>query len=167
MENLLAGWLVVLFYGVLTLFGSFNAELSHFDKFQTIWFCISIVFFVYTQSNVKTVLFQTIQFSLSTQFSSIWPIDRTLSGTTAPIQSGPGSDSNEGVLHIPKALPSDCLVSYLGHLLGESYPFAEMQSVYSAAAADWTKKLAEITLNAKGTVLKKISVSCIVHFFLG
>ena len=25
------------------------------------------------QLNVKTVLFQTIQFSLSTQFSSIWP----------------------------------------------------------------------------------------------
>ena len=25
-------WLVVLLYGVSTLFGSFNAELSHFDK---------------------------------------------------------------------------------------------------------------------------------------
>ena len=32
---------------------------------------------------------------------------------------------------------SDCLVSYPGHLLGESYLSAEMQSVYSAAAADW------------------------------
>ena len=30
----------------------------------------------------KTVLFQTIQFSLSTQFSSIWHIDKTLSGAT-------------------------------------------------------------------------------------
>ena len=29
---MLFGWLVVLFYGVSTLFGSFNAELSHFDK---------------------------------------------------------------------------------------------------------------------------------------
>ena len=29
--------------------------------------------------NLKTVLFRTIQFSLSTEFSSIWPIDRTLS----------------------------------------------------------------------------------------
>ena len=28
----------------------------------------------------KTVLFQTIQLSICTQFSSIWPIDRTLSG---------------------------------------------------------------------------------------
>ena len=44
--------------------------------------------------NVKTVLLQTIQFSLSTQFSSIWPIDRTLSGATTQNQSEPGSDRN-------------------------------------------------------------------------
>ena len=68
--------------------------------------------------NVKTVLFQTIQFSVSTKFSFIRPIDRTLSGATRPGQSGPGSDGNEGVLRIPQsssiteASPSDCLVSY-------------------------------------------------------
>ena len=33
---------------------------------------------MYAVSMSKTVLFQTIQFSISTQFSSIWPIDRTL-----------------------------------------------------------------------------------------
>ena len=66
----------------------------------------------------KTILFQTVLFSISTQFSSIWPIDRTLSGATTPGQSGPGSNGNEGVLHIPQcssitgASPSDCLVSY-------------------------------------------------------
>ena len=32
--------------------------------------------------------------------SSIWPIDKTLSGATTPGQSGPGSKGNEGVLHI-------------------------------------------------------------------
>ena len=48
---------------------------------QTIQFGISTVF-VHTQLNVKAVLFQTIQFSISTQFSSIWSIDRTLSGVT-------------------------------------------------------------------------------------
>ena len=32
--------------------------------------------------------------------SSIWPIDRTLSGAAASWQSGPGSDDNEGVLRI-------------------------------------------------------------------
>ena len=49
----------------------------------------------------KTVLFQAIQFSMSTQFISIWPIDRTLSGATTPDQSDSGSDDNEGVLCIP------------------------------------------------------------------
>ena len=34
--------------------------------------------------------------------SSIWLIDRTLSGTTTPGQSRPGSYNNEGVLHIPQ-----------------------------------------------------------------
>ena len=52
------------------------------------------------QLNVKTVLFQTIQFSIITQFSSIWPVDRALSGATTPGQSGPGKDSIEGVLCI-------------------------------------------------------------------
>ena len=47
----------------------------------------------------------------------IWPID----SATIPGQSGPGSDSNEGVLHIlqsysiTEASPSDGLVPYLGH----------------------------------------------------
>ena len=46
--------------------------------------------------------------------SSIWPIDRTLTGTTTLGQSGPGSDSNEGILQIPQSSgtgnsPSDCL----------------------------------------------------------
>ena len=94
-------WLVG-FYGVSTRFGSFNAVLN-FKQFS---FFISIVY-VYKKLNVKTVqlnvkivLFQTIQFSLSkqfkyqrvlfqtipfnisTQFSSIWPIDWILSGAT-------------------------------------------------------------------------------------
>ena len=55
---------------------------------------------------------------------------------------------NQGVmvmkeaLHIPQssrtgALPSDGLMSYLGHLLGEYYPSAEMQLVYSTALTSW------------------------------
>ena len=61
-------------------------------------------------------------------------------------QSGPESDGNEGVLFIPQnssitgVSPLDCLVSYPGHSLGESYPSAEMQSVYSIAPADWNGK---------------------------
>ena len=33
---------------------------------------------------------------------SIWPIDRTLSDASTSSQSGPGSDCNECVLHIPQ-----------------------------------------------------------------
>ena len=55
--------------------------------------------------------------------SSIWPIDRTLSGATTLGQSGPGSDGNKRVVRIPQsssitgALQSDFLVSYPGYLL--------------------------------------------------
>ena len=75
--------------------------------------------------------------------SFIWPIDRTLSGVTSSDQSGPASDGNEGILRIPQSFsiteisPLDCLVSYRGHSLGDSCSSAEMQSVYSAAPAEW------------------------------
>ena len=99
-------------------------------------------------------------------FSFIWPIDRSLSGTTNPGQSGPGSDGNEGVpriLHgssITEASASDCLVSYPGHFLWRSYPSTEMQSVYSNAQADmattwlmdwfwWHVKLSRVVLCLK------------------
>ena len=49
----------------------------------------------------KTDLFLIIHFIISTQFSSIWPIHRTLSGAITPGQSERGSDGNEGVLRIP------------------------------------------------------------------
>ena len=73
---------------------------------------------------IKTVLFQTIQFCISTQFSFIWPIDRTLSGATTLGQSAPGSNGNKGLLHIPQsssitgASSSDCLVSHTRTLIG-------------------------------------------------
>ena len=79
---------------------------------------------MYTVSMSKTNLFQTIQVSISTQFSSIWFIDRTLSGATILGQSEPGSDGNGEVLRISQSScitgtsPSDCLVSYPGHSLG-------------------------------------------------
>ena len=43
---------------------------------------------------IETVVFQTIQFSISAQFSSIWTIDRTLSSATTPGQRGPWSNGN-------------------------------------------------------------------------
>ena len=92
----------------------------------------------------KTGLFQTIQFSTSTEFSFLWPIDSKLSGVTTPSQSWPGNDGNKGVLRIPQsssnygASPLNCLMLYQGHSLGKSYPSAEMQSVYYIAPVDWT-----------------------------
>ena len=86
-----------------------------------------------TFSMSKMVTFHTIQFIINTQFSSFWPFDKTLSDATTPGKSRPESDGNEEVLHIPQS----CLVSYLRHSLGESYPSEEMQTVYSAASADW------------------------------
>ena len=95
----------------------------------------------------KNVLFQAIHFSINTQYSSIWPIDKTLSGDTIPVQSRPESDGNKGLLCIPRnpsitgTSPSDCLESYPGHpLVGESYPSTDRQLVYSIARADRANK---------------------------
>ena len=86
---------------------------------------MSIVFRLHTVMS-KTVRFPTNQFSISTQFSFICPIDRSLARATTPGSGGPGSVGNKGVLRIPQipiltgTLPSDCLVSYAGHSLGVS-----------------------------------------------
>ena len=64
--------------------------------------------------------------------SSIWPIDRTLSGTTTPDQIGPGSDCNKGVLHIPQ---SSSIGASISNGLVSNLP-VEVQLVYSTAAPD-------------------------------
>ena len=42
------------------------------------------------------------------QISSILSLDRGLSGATTPSQSGPGSDGNEEVVHIPQSSSNEC-----------------------------------------------------------
>ena len=74
--------------------------------------------------------------------SSIWAIDRTLSGATTSDWSGLAIDGNEEVLCIPQifkagASSSGCLVSYPGHSWKGSYPSTEMLLVYSTASASW------------------------------
>ena len=64
---------------------------------------------------------------------------RTLSDATTPGQSGPGSDSNEGVLHIPQGSITgtswwDCFVPYAGHSLAVSYPSADSIGVFCSAS---------------------------------
>ena len=52
---------------------------------------------------MKTVEFQSIQFSISTQFSSIQPIGKAQSGATTPDLSALGSDRTKGILCIPQS----------------------------------------------------------------
>ena len=71
----------------------------------------------------------SIQFNISFKYSkwlniSIWPINGALTGTTTLDLSGPGSNDNVEVLHIPQSsrtggAPSDVLVSYPRHAMGE------------------------------------------------
>ena len=102
----------------------------------------------------------SVQFSISTQFSSISPIDKTLSNATTLGQSGPGSNGNERVICIPQsssitgASPSDCFVSYPEHLLRESYPSAELQLVYSIAPADWARVVERQKANSRCHIIK-------------
>ena len=71
----------------------------------------------------------------------------TLSGTTTPGQSGPGSNGNEGVVHIPQssrtgASPIRWFSVISRPLVGrEHYPSAEMQLVYSTAPGDWAQSI--------------------------
>ena len=89
--------------------------------------------FVYTQLKDQTVLFLTIQFSMRHLFAQSWNVKQfylSLSGTTTPVHSGPGSNSSLRVLYIPQnsraiVSPSDCLGSYPGHSFGKSFPNAD------------------------------------------
>ena len=98
-------------------------------------------------------------------------MDRALSVATTPGQSGRGNKGNEEVLHIPQSpsitgpSPSDCLVSYPGHLLcvcvcGGSYSSAEMQLLYSTAPANW----AILRVNVKTFLFQIIQFSISIQF---
>ena len=95
------------------------------QSINKIWFCLVFLWHINhcRLFNAKPI-FIHINSSVSNNsvehFSSIRPIDRTLSGATTPGQSGFESDANEGVLSIPQSStitgtsPSDCLTSYPG-----------------------------------------------------
>ena len=94
-------FLVLLFYGVSTLFGWFNAKLNHFDesfKQFSIVLCLHTVKFQNSSSSNNLVKYNYTVYT----HNSIWSIDRVLSSVTSPDQSGTGSDGNEGILNIPQ-----------------------------------------------------------------
>ena len=82
---------------------------------------------------------------MSNLFAHSFFIDRTLSGAVTLGQSGPGSNDNEEVRHIPQiskagASSSNGLFHTQDTRWWVSYSSAEMQSVYSTAPADWAVK---------------------------
>ena len=94
---------------------------------------------------IWTVLFQAIQFSISTEFNSIWNIDRTLSNAiitmeleTIALKRYTAFSQSSSTTGPPHQIV-ECHIQdfYWGSLT----PFAEMQSVYSVAQAYWAKKL--------------------------
>ena len=70
-----------------------------------------------------------------------WPIDKTLSSAASRDESGPWSNSIEGVLHIPQSSSiteaSDCIVSYLWRFGAGFFPSEELQPEYYTAIARW------------------------------
>ena len=82
--------------------------------------------------------------------SSIWAMDRTLSGATTPGQGGAGSNDNEGVLQIPqisKARASllDSLISYPGYSLSGVLPLCR-DAVNVFYCPSWVSYSIEIDL---------------------
>ena len=82
------------------------------------------------QLNVKTILFQTIQFSINTPCKHRKVVFEPIIG---PYQVLPlrvrvdlGAMAIDGYFSITGAPPSYCLVSYLGHSLGKSYSSAKL-----------------------------------------
>ena len=93
----------------------------------------------------KIDLFHTVQFNISTQFSSISSINKTLSGATTPGHSGSGNDGNEGVLRIPQS-SSTTLTSLSDRLV--SYPVCSLWGSYSSAEVQSAKIYSYVGLNA-------------------
>ena len=105
---------------------------------------------------------QTIQFSICTlfeckkivQFSSFWPLDRTLTDATSPGKTAPVNDSNSGLLRIPQSSCmsetslSECSVTYLWHSLWEgltplqrSSRFISSITIYCLHTVQWLQVL--------------------------
>ena len=92
--------------------------------------------------------------------SSIWPIDGTLTVTIIIDQSRPGSNDNEGVLHISQNFrtgvsPSDGLVLYSGHLWEGSYSSAKVQLAYSTGPAKQRLRKKERKKERRNVMIRK------------
>ena len=108
--------------------------------------------FVYTQLNNPTVLFQTIQFSISHLFAlSLNVKEFCLTLATTESQSGPGSDGNEDPIPRSSSITGVSPLDGFCQYQETRCPFAEKLSVYSTAPADWTDETSEETDNKLDT----------------
>ena len=111
------GFHLVRFYGISTIIGYLMPNLFlhkqlYFRKFSLAWVCcFNLQQFYLKQFTlvkvrsliIKTVLFQTNQFNISTQFSSLLPFDKTLSSATTPGKILSESDGNKCLFTFLKA----------------------------------------------------------------
>ena len=101
--------------------------------------------FVYSQVNYQTFLLIAVQFSITNFFtvlmsnSSSRPVDRILSGSTTPSQSGPESNSNEKVLYFPQSLNIRFFNRISSTLVGWVLPFCRdaISVFYSPSRLSW------------------------------
>ena len=127
--------------------------------------------FVYTQLNYLTVLFLTIQFSISYLFPPCQTVLFDLQVQPLRIRVGLGVMAMRRYFAFPRitgASSSDCLVSYTGHSL-------EMESVYSTVSAkganktqpkEWKKKKKKKHKKKKNTKKKtKVKLFNFNNFF--
>ena len=140
--------------------------------------------FVYTQLNDQKVLFQVIYLSISHFFafslnvkvnSSIWSIDRILSGANTPGQNGPGNKRVLRISHsscITGASPSDWSISYPGHSWW-SCSSVKKQSVHSIAPVDkvrlmrsWSNLYLLLSLDQSGIKLDIWGTMCKSKFLI-
>ena len=112
----------------------------------SITYIIETELFLYTVKGFQVLLYNSHNLTsvLSLHIvSSVWPIERKISGVTTSGHMGPGSNDNEAVFgdlgntfHKSSTKPTYGLISYPRHLLGgRPTPSEEMQSVYSTAPA--------------------------------
>ena len=112
----------------------------------------------------KTVPFWTIQFSISTQFSSIWLIDRTLSGATTQARMNLETVAIKGYSAFPKA---PALLELHHHMFsvisrtfggegGGSYPSAGKQLEYSTAPANWAIEDWSLTIRFYSVIIRTL-----------
>ena len=116
----------------------------YFKLFKQLY--ITIQFSVSTVSMSKIVRFKIIQFSKSTQFISKYSLivkKHLYFELFSLVKQFYFSLVKVQILFTHSYMSEQfyvkqfSFVSYPGHSLGESYPSAEVQSVYSTAAADW------------------------------